>query len=141
MIVRITAEEAKPFISQYNIWSNSTVADPEQAKTCVWCGVEVRGVVRAVLGLQPTEGTEVFVWGMFGDGSGGLDECIAGVYLMQVINELPNKLLGAILPTNVDSQRRAERNGWHNTGKQIMCGVNGEIQDLWERPALVSENT
>jgi hypothetical protein len=140
VIVKIKSEDAKPFIRQYNIWSNSTVADPEMANTCIWCGVEVKGVVRAVLGLQAIDDNEVFVWGMFGDGSATIDECIAGVYLMTVVNELPHKLQGAILPTNVDQIRRAEKNGWHKTDTQVMCGISGQLQDLWERPARPRED-
>jgi len=134
LIVKITPEEAVPFIRQYNVWSGSTVADENQAKFCVWCGVSIDGVVRAVLGLQPLDEGTIFVWAMFGDGSGTIDERIAGVRLMQIVNNMPFQLKGAILPSNVSQQRRALKNGWIKTDTQIMCGTDDELQDLWERP-------
>jgi hypothetical protein len=53
---------------------------------------------------------------------------------MQVVNALPYKLEGAILPANVDQQRRALKNGWAKTDRMVMCGTNNELQELWERP-------
>jgi|GEM_PF-6196304 len=134
MIVKISPDEAIPYIEAYNRWSGTQVADPAMAKFCVWCGIIINGKVRAVLGLQPIDLEEVFVWGMFGDGSGSIDERIAGVYLMQVVNDLPYKLQGAILPTNLAQQRRAAKNGWIKTNTQVVCGNDDELQDLWERP-------
>ena len=134
MVVKLTAEEAIPFINEYNHWSGTTVADPDMAKFCTWVGVAVNDVVRAVLGLQAIDDGKVFVWGMFGDGSGTIDECVAGVHLMHIVNSLPYELQGAILPSNVAQQRRAGRNGWIKTDTQVMCGTDGELQELWERP-------
>jgi hypothetical protein len=134
MIVKMTFEQVLPFVLQYNRWSGTQVADPEEAVKCVWCGIQIKGVVRAVLGLQAVDFETTFVWGMFGDGSGSIDERIAGVYLMQVVNALPYKLEGAILPANVDQQRRALKNGWAKTDRMVMCGTNNELQELWERP-------
>ncbi len=134
MIVRISWERALPFIEAYNRMFDTAVANPDEAKFCLWCGVEVRGVIKAVLGLRPMDDQEVFVWGMFGDGSGDLDEIIAGVYLTKIVETMPFDLSGAILPTNTDQQRRAAMRGWTKTDTQVMCGSNGELQDLWIRP-------
>jgi hypothetical protein len=134
MIVHMTADQALPFVRQYNLWSGTQVADEEEAAKCIWCGVEVRGVIRAALGLRMQDTETVFVWGAFGDGSDTIDEKLAGVYLMQVINALPFYLEGAILPTNLDQQRRALKNGWVKTDTKVMCGENDELQELWERP-------
>lgn len=134
MIKRISWKTCLPFIEAYNRKFDTAVADPQLAKFCVWCGVEVRGILRAVLGLQPIDDDEVFVWGMFGDGSGELDEIIAGAYLTKIVEEMPFNLSGAILPSNVDQQRRASMRGWSKTDTQVMCGSNQELQELWIRP-------
>ena len=134
MVVRISAEQAKPFIRKYNEWSGSTVADENEAEKILWCGIEIKGVVRTILGLQTIDDDTVFVWGMFGDGSGTIDEYIAAVHTMHIVNNLPYKLEGAILPSNQDQQRRATKNGWRKTDTQVLCGTNGELQELWERP-------
>lgn len=133
-VVHVTPTEAVPFIRSYNALMRTNAVDEYQVGEVVWCGIVLKGILRAVLGLQTRNiEDEVFVWGVFGDGSHTIDEALAGAYLSKVIDGLPWNLSGAILPKNVAQQKRALRMGWHKTDKQCYSGSDEELQEIWER--------
>jgi hypothetical protein len=132
-VVRITTAEALPFLRAFNETFQTTVADEFEAMFATWIGLKLKGVVRAVLGLKAISETEVFVWGIAGDGSGTVDEALAGVYLLKVLDGLDYHLTGAVLPRNAHCKHQMAKRGWENTGKSILGGADKEFMEIWER--------
>jgi hypothetical protein len=133
VIVHVTAKEAIPFIRAFNALMSTNAVNETQADRAVWCGITLKGHLRAVLGLQALDHDEVWVWGMFGDGSGTVEEAQAGVALSRIVASLQYHLSGAILPKNVAQQCRALRAGWHDTGRRCYTGWDEELHQIWER--------
>jgi hypothetical protein len=132
-VVRVTPEEAVPFIRAYNSLMHTNAVNECQAGEAIWCGISVKDTLRAVLGLQALDHDEVWVWGMFGDGSGTVEEALAGAHLSKIVAALPFELSGAILPKNTAQLRRAERAGWHDSGVRCYTGWDEELQQIWKR--------
>ena len=113
-IAQITPDEAIPLVEGFRDRVDPNL-EMEMVPEVSWIGFSVRENLRAVLGLMP-HGDGILVWGAFGDGSGTLDERLAGAYVMRALDAIAGNVYANVLKDNLPSQYHLRKLGFNPVG-------------------------